>query len=503
MIFASEEKIRHPWRLACIIFAILGILIFVAGFVLVRLWQGGAVHVPTSVVDRTAQVVIDRFAGSTIPKEKRDLLASRVSGMLGFDTPRTYLLLLQNNTELRPGGGFIGSYAVVTLDRGQVNVRVLEGSEAVDKATPSGLMVPPTPLVTYLGVPTWYFRDANWSPDFPTSANEVLKAYRRAHGAYADDIDVVAAVTPTVLEGLLRKIGPVTVQGKTFTAENVTEKLQYEVEYAYVDQGLKEEDRKSILSPFFETLLAAAARDFFRAPEVYQSLGEEMIRQKQLVAYSADSFFGDLIAAYGAGGEVVTSTPNDYILWVDANLGALKTDHAMRRRLSYELRPDGKGGYIATVAMAYRHVGTFDWRTTRYQTYARVYVPPNATFLSVEGMHKNGKPITRNDVATGQELGKEWYGVFFSVEPGETKELVFEYAVPTSVVEQIKQGAYALLVQKQLGVVPYGLTLSLNFGTSIVDAQPPEAREKWGDSLYSFETTLQEDLPFRVDVQKP
>ena len=500
MSFLSREKKLRPWHIACMVFLIAACLLFGAGFLFIRLWQGGAVSIPSSVVDRTAGAVINRFVGSSVPQEKKDLFIARASDLLGFGTPRTYLLLLENNTELRPGGGYIGSYAIVTLDKGKSQVRVLEDSAAVDKATPPGVGEVPQPLKTYLGVPSWYFRDANWSPDFPTSARDVLKAYRRAGGAYADDIDVVAAVTPTVLEEVLRIVGPITVQGKIFTAENVVEKLQYEVEYAYVDQGLKEEDRKSILSPFFETLLRVGARRFFSSPDVFQTLGERMVDEKQFLAFSEIPAFAELIHAYHAGGEVTTTTPGDYVLWVDANVGALKTDHAIRRRLSYDIEPYGNGQYRATVAMAYRHVGTFDWRTTRYQTYARVYVPPGAEFVSVEGKGRAGKAIARSDVATGEELGKRWYGTFFSVEPGETKELVFRYILPAQVVAQVRSGVYQLLVQKQPGVVPHGLTLRLNFGTSILGAVPPEEKDEWGDTAYTLQTTLAKDLPFQVDV---
>ncbi len=500
MSFLSRERTHRPWRGACLIFIISGCLLFGAGFLLIRLWQGGAVSIPSAVAERTAELVVNRFVGSSVTQEKKDFFIAHAPEFLGFDRPKTYMLLFENNTELRPGGGFIGSYAVVTLDKGQTKVRILEGSELVDKATPDGASEPPLPLKTYLGVSSWYFRDANWSPDFSTSAQEVLKAYRRARGVYADDIDAVVAVTPTVLEELLRMTGPITVQGKTFTAENVTETLQYEVEYAYIDQGLKAEERKSVLSPFFETLLRVGARRFFSEPEAFQTLAERMVAEKQVMAYSDEPVFADLITAYRVGGEVVTNTPHDYVLWVDANLGALKTDHAIRRRLTYEIVPYGNGRYVATVAMAYRHVGTFDWRTTRYQTYARVYVPPGAEFVSVEGKQRNGKAILRSDVATGEELGKRWYGAFFSVEPGETKELVFRYVLPARVAEQIRSGEYTLFVQKQLGVIPHRLTLSLNFGTSILGATPPEAREKWGDMLYTVETDLEKDTQFSVQV---
>ncbi len=495
MTFLHEPKQKHRGRFILIGCAVLFFLLLLAGLVLLFLWKAGKIHVPEKVVQSTAEAVVkrlqERSPSSTI------FAAEDVPLLLGFREPKTYLLLLENNTELRPGGGFIGSYAVVTLDSGRLTVDTIEGSEHVDRATTPGSSVPPEPLKQYLGVPAWYFRDANWSPDFAEGVAEVLRAYRRAGGAKASEIDAVFAITPTVLEGLLRLTGPLTVEGSVFSAETVTQKLQYEVEYAYVDRGLTASERKNILSPFFTVLVRAVARDAFLRPTEYLDLGKRLVEEKQIMAVSSDHTIAEIIEREGAGGRVSTSTYGDYVLWVDANLGALKTDHAMRRRLTYEIIPE-KNGYKATVRMAYRHTGTFDWRTTRYQTYARVFVPKGAIFSGVEGVHRNGRLIARNDVAVGEELGKVWYGLFFSVEPGETKELSFSYVLPPQLVEDIKNGTYDLQVQKQLGVVPYSLTLALDFGTSILQASPPEDPKEWGNSVYTFQGMFPRDMFFHV-----
>src|SRR5438045_4135675 len=61
---------------------------------------------------------------------ERDL----VSEALGMSSPKTYLVLLLNNTELRPGGGFIGAYAVVQFDKAVPHILKVEGSEILDNA---------------------------------------------------------------------------------------------------------------------------------------------------------------------------------------------------------------------------------------------------------------------------------------------------------------------------------------------------------------------------------
>src|SRR5205814_2502742 len=97
---------------------------------------------------------------------------------LGLDRPRTYLLLGENDRELRATGGFIGTAGTLTIDRGQVSSFDYGSSYSFDDqvAAPP----PPRPLQRYLGISRWYLRDSNWWPDFPSSAEQALEAWRRA-----------------------------------------------------------------------------------------------------------------------------------------------------------------------------------------------------------------------------------------------------------------------------------------------------------------------------------
>lgn len=94
---------------------------------------------------------------------------SLVPDLVGLYRKQTYLVLLQNNMELRPTGGFIGSFALLTFNKGQLldfEVRDVYSTDGQLK----GHVEPPTELKEHLGEAGWYLRDSNWDPDFPTSA---------------------------------------------------------------------------------------------------------------------------------------------------------------------------------------------------------------------------------------------------------------------------------------------------------------------------------------------
>lgn len=414
--------------------------------------------------------------------------------VLGLHEPHTILFVFLNNTELRPGGGFIGAYATVRFDTGQMELLALEGTEILDKQADKSLLeTPPQILQKKLGVDKWYFRDRNWSPDFAESAERLLETYTKEGGVAAQDIDTVVGVTTDVLEDILALTGSVTVEGITFTSEDVIEKLEYEVEYGYADRGITFADRKSIMRPFMLQLVSTLSDKIVTRAPTYFDLVETLGKEKHLLVYSKDTELQKHIDSLGWNGEMGNEA-GDYLLWVDANLAALKTDHAMVRDLEYRIEKKEKE-YVGHATMHYDHQGSFDWRTTRYLSYARVYVPLGAKIASV---HVGNESIPLGTVDRGIEKGRQWFGVFVRIEPGSKKDVTFAYTVSEKVAESIEKGLYTLGVQKQLGTKAHGLTLSLDFDTSIKAAMPAEEPQNWGDSVYTIKTDLQEDRNFSI-----
>jgi len=416
---------------------------------------------------------------------------------LGFSKPRTYLFLFENNTEMRPGGGFIGLYAAVRVDKGHIEVLKVEGTETLDGQTPATWKpTPPKVLQEHLGVDRWYFRDSNWSPDFAASAQKSLEFYKGENGIAADQIDTVIAFTPTVLERLMKITGPFTVEGIEFTPENVIEKLEYHVEYDYARNGRSFENRKGIIKVFMDALLAHLKDDAFSRLDEYTRLLQDLGNEKHIIFYSKDAELERVMQNLGWTGRV-KEPAGDYLMWVDANLAALKTDHAMERNLVYSIEPRGNE-FIAHAKMIYTHRGTFDWRTSRYRTYARVYVPRGSKLLETKGAMKKDRSNEPGVIDQGEELGKQWFGTFIAIEPGQVGTLEFTYTLPGGVADQIRNGKYQLLAQKQLGLPDAALTLDLNFGKNVQTALPPEEQKNWGNPVYTQQANLRIDRNFTV-----
>lgn len=385
--------------------------------------------------------------------------------LLGYPSAQNYLLLLQNNTELRPTGGFIGTFGSLTLANGAVAGFSTENIYNLDEpAKAYNTKVPPAPIQRYLKQSQWFLRDVNWDPDFPSTAREAMRFYREERppatlgvamraGGPIQSFNGVIAFTPEIIKDILKVTGPITIRDNVFTAENIVEKLQYEVDVAFEEKGVNIYNRKEIIDDLAQVLKEKIFAFSSRELRSLAPLLLDAFAEKHLMVYFTDSRLQEMAAKLNWDNRVLESE-GDYVYLVDANLGSLKTDPVVSRSLSYTLRTEPRDRtLIATVAVTYKNSGDFDWKTTRYRTYSRLYAPYGSSLISAKG---NEEQIEITD-----QHGKTVFGTFISIEPGRSETLAFTYKLPAWLTKKIIRGQYQLLVQKQGGTEAHELQLDL------------------------------------------
>ncbi|MEK9155332.1 MAG: DUF4012 domain-containing protein [Patescibacteria group bacterium] len=428
--------------------------------------------------------------------------------LAGIDGDRQFLLMFMNDTELRPTGGFLGTYGLVVIRGGDMKSLTTDDTYAVDALVmnnPSYVVTSPTPIAKYLEQPIWYFRDGTWSPDFPSGARDTIALLRQeiaASGQPVPDIHGAIGITTTFFKDLLRFLGPITVDGKTYTADNVVDTLEYQVEIAFEQQGVTRADRKDIVGHLTNEILDQVLElPPSRLEDVFALL-ERSFAKKELAMWMREDDTQAVLDDAGWSQRVTNENAVDTLMVIDANMASLKSDPVVHRTIDYSITPSG-AGYQATVAITYDHQGSFDWKTSRYRTYTRVFVPEGSGLLSVEGSLAND--AIRNpqrlpgEVITESEFGLTSFGTFTSVEPGQKQTLTFTYTVPSAVVTAIQNGTYTLRVLKQMGADAYDLLLDLDFNKSVRKAAPSEDVSAWGDDTYTLRTELDENKEIRVD----
>lgn len=373
------------------------------------------------------------------------------------DVTRTYLLLFQNNYELRPGGGFIGSFGILKIKNGALLDFAVHDTGNFDGRIPDTIE-PPYPMRETLRIGSWKLRDSNYSPDFPTNAKQAETFYLLGEGG--EQFDGIVGITTDVLVSFLSVIGPVEVPGYpgTYGGDSAVWDLEYQVEKGFIDQGIDRGERKSMMNllgmQVLDRVKGLGAVDRYRLFEVLL----EDLHAKDIQLYFNDPEVAAKIGESGWDGAVDREWKNDSILAVDANLGAWKSDYFVKRSFLYtvDFRPEKP---VARFVVTYKHTAeTKDWRTNDYQSFFRLYVPEGSWLISSDGF------VT--DPVFGEEAGRKSFGALVQVPLGSEKTVSFEYTLP----ESVRASFYELLIEKQPGLhdVPVSVTVIKKDNSKIV-----------------------------------
>ncbi len=376
-----------------------------------------------------------------IPQDERreiEVLNKLVEAYTKKDgTTKNFLFLLQNNMELRPGGGFLGQYAIVKIKDGEVVSSYFEDANLLDQRI-SAKVTPPYPLKKKLQIKNWKFRDSNWSPDFPTNVEKARYFYRLS-GA-GGNFDGVIAVNAQVFNDILGLTGPITVPGYPyeFNSENGFLKLEEVVEKQYLmDPKLDTQNRKAIMKQMMPIIIKKLSSLGNIAK--LANLGHIELKNKSIMINLKDAELQKLISEVHWDGTVSQDWGGDYLMAVDANLGSLKTDYYIKRSMSYDIDLTTEKPTVNLI-INYKNSAPYgDWRTSDYHTYLRVYAPKGSTFIERE---------MATYVDTKEDLEKTYFGFFADVIMGRETNVRVKYELPAD----FNRDDYKLLIQKQSGV---------------------------------------------------
>lgn len=449
-------------------------------------------------------------------------LALLVPDLLGAHGRQEYLLLDQNPDELRPTGGYIGSAGPLTFESGQLVEFAVEPSDFVSGDYPR----PPDPFRRYMGIHLWVFRDANWSPDFPTAAQTMLHLYQVEQGRKLSN---AVAITPSAVRYLLQAIGPVVVETDeisttTVTAENVGQFMREEY-----NLGLGEEraHKKAFIEPLGRAIFARLEREPFRLdlPTFIRSI-IQALDEKHILLYVKNSDAAALVARRGWDGAVRPGT-NDFLMVVEANMGYNKNNSVIQQDVTYQVDLTTPQTPDATLVVRHTHQLTMEgechhwsgkWhRFSTYEdafidcywAYLRVLISGGSTLLFSEAPAIPGTWLTNGSgpgedgtvtLSENGEGGTSVLGTFLVVPFGAEHTMMARYHLPPDVLTfNGETWHYHLKVQRQPGQLPasLGVQVRLPDGASVVATSPAPVAQK-GQSL-TFALNMNQDQ--KLDVQ--
>jgi len=424
--------------------------------------------------------------------EKAVPLSQMIPALAGYPGQVNYLVVLQNNDELRPTGGFLGTYGILKIKDGDIVNFDTHDIYHLDMPVQDKINItPPKQISKYLN-DKWYLRDANWSPDWPTTAKNINWFYQ-AESALNPEIEKipefsgVIAITPKLITDFLEITGSVIVEGQVYDQNNFQDLLQYRVERGYQILGVSSWQRKEVIGEIAKEL---KIKIFDLPPNKWPEIINTMINNldaKNLMFYLADNQLESIAVQNGWAGEI-KDYYGDYFMVVDANLAALKTDAVMSRSINYKVT-EGSNGLFSKLTVNYVHNGKLDWKTSAYKSYTRVYVPLGSQLIKISGYEAE-------EIDMGNEAGKTWFGFYLTVAPGKINNITIEYKLPSSTM---LNNSYGLYIQKQPGKELSYLSVDLSFQNGIKSYSPANLyMQKVSPDRVKWEGDLNIDRNFGV-----
>lgn len=442
---------------------------------------------------------------------------------LGADQPRTYLLLAQNSDELRATGGFISGAGTFEIEAGAVANLKLGDSYALDDLS-QPYPPPPEPMQHFLNAGLWLLRDANWSPDFPTSAEQAMALYRLSSGRSTDG---VIAFDQLAVQRLLATVGPVTLDefDEPITAENVLTYMH--LSWGGTLDGESEpgwwQQRKDFMGHLGRALLdrALAAGDAQALLGLIQT-GYKLLREKHLLVYfTLEELQAALHAARLDGG--LQPGGGDFLALIDSNLGFNKVDPLIDRRLEYRVDLSQPGRPTASVLITYhstiqaqvqcRH-GAFvesstytDLQQRCYWDYYRIYVPGGVEPISSQAPAVPAAWLLTGEAQPGEiqftdaENGTSVFSGLFVLPTERTVQIELAYLLPSSILTETNGSlTYTLELFKQPGTQGTPFMISIQPPRRTI----PEAGsgfEQDSDGRLKLEGRLYTDQSFQIQFR--
>ncbi|MBP8972535.1 MAG: DUF4012 domain-containing protein [Anaerolineae bacterium] len=420
-----------------------------------------------------------------------------LTAALGLKETQSYLILAQNNDELRPSGGYLSTYGWMTVRNGRIT------KYDYQPTTTTSPNPPPDTLANQVQIPEWWIQyrepiyaawDSSWYVDFPSTARMAAWYYDNG-GNPNSPVDGVIGIDLVAFEYMLQELGSVYVPDYdvTVSASNFRETV-YTIRAA-------SEGHKQFVAAVYRQILGDWQRvDQEKSVEVRGALLKALL-EKHIMLYFLDDALNDAVQVLGWQGEQKPALDTDYLLVADANLGN-KANRSVKRQFTYDVTIEDDGSLSGSLAIAYdfsERVAELDPAVgpehgdTNYRSLTQVFVPANSTLTGTEDL--SGPPtVVNTDTHTA-------FVARMGVDYNESERYQFFYTTPPLVEPFGSFYRYRLLVQKQPGTLsePVSVQLRLPPGAQTVYTDPaPAASYSLEQLVLEFRLSLTSDQTIEV-----
>ncbi len=376
---------------------------------------------------------------------------------------KKYLVLFQNDAELRPTGGFLTAFAVINVENGKVEPEKSDDIYELDKKYRNKQPIPDE-LGRYLTTEkSWNLRDMNTSPDFKVSMEQFFPEYSSIPGE-PNNVDGIITVDTKVLTDLLTVLGPVEVPGYGLFSSKIDPRCDCpEIIYILSEIITRptpylRDDRKGVLGPLMRSVLTKSYSSPKTVwPELFQT-GMDNIAGRHIQFYFLDENAQAAAETLNAAGRLKPLADSDFLAIVNANLAGAKSNLFVTYDVEQTVSAPKDGFITKQLEITYKNSRKSDncnleagllCLNSTLKDWTRIYVPAGSEIISSEGF--------KEDARMTDDLGFSVINGFFSLEPLGSAKIKLEYKVPYT-----DESTYQLKIWKQGGIDSIPFLLDTN-----------------------------------------
>ncbi|MFH0773479.1 MAG: DUF4012 domain-containing protein [bacterium] len=416
--------------------------------------------------------------------------------ILGEKNEQTILLLFANNMELRPGGGFIGSYGILkTQYFGISEFTIYDVYDADGQLTAH--VTPPGPIRDYLNQPHWFLRDSAFFPDFYDTYQQATFFLQKEMGL--GSWNGAALITTSAVKNIIGAFNEILLPdyNERITKDNFYIKTQYYAEHDFFPGSTQ---KKSFLSSLVKQLLSQTET---ANPLLLSSAIVEGFDQKNMVLFmNSDIVQKNLDELFWSGRLATPFCPEsvkdncyaDFQFAMDANLGVNKTNFFIDKSYDVQTTIDDAGLVVTNLSITYANnslSGVFPGGN--YKNYFQILLPADSLVREVQ---IEGQQLSSYDSDTGKH---KTIGFLVEIPPQAKKTISLSYT--SSIKFKKGKATYQLVLQKQIGAqshdVHFSLQLPKNMNLLNTNFSPLVK-----NSLILYNTDLSTDRVFFIELLK-
>lgn len=390
------------------------------------------------------------FGNDTSKLEEKAVrfIQTAAPSLFAEESEKTYALILQNNQELRPTGGFMEAVALLHFKKGVLIDASVYSSYDIDKKLP-GEIAAPAEISHYTGEKRLTFFETNWEPDLPTAAEKIRFYLQKSLGV---SVDGILTIDLYGIQHVLETTGPLDVpeHNEVITSKNIFERMEAHSEVVLIPTAERRDYRVLILEKLLEKIQNIPDE---KMPALLAAFFNNLSTRSQLfTTFDAETQTG--LQTLGWTGNVISPPcPTEFrepclvdtFLNVETNVGVNKANAALHRTSTHRID-------LSETAVVHTHLLELTntavsgaWPKGPYKVFMRTYVPSSARSVQVA---VEGVPLAATQLQTSSAYGKKVVSFATEVPLASTKKITISYSIDA----KLQDASYVFALQKQVGL---------------------------------------------------